>query len=396
MQLLLLILVTGAYVPRYILKFIKEFRFAMFSSEILQLTAIPGIGHFLDLLHESQDDQGLNDINIFSESALVVNFTMLIGVAIFALLHFFLKLYIQKFVNQENEGKWFNKVLVGLMNIMTFSFYIRVTIVVFQVLLLSSLSEIYAFETHDTGSVLSLIIAFGIFSACLAFLGFFTIHFAKSSNDSSKTYDELYRGLKDNKASKSYDLVSLSRKTLLIFIIVFIQEADPEVIVALMCVTQLVFLVWLCYLRPFKELQNNIVEIVNESVFALLLIIFCFNSKGSDWTDETATFVFYILIINMAVVFLVVVAFAALRLVKWYYGKKKMPSIPVIENENDGLSKHERPKYEKPNNDSQEVDKECHMMSIVHCEPDLGLADRSSAKIHQDKCKRIFYLVQTY
>jgi hypothetical protein len=390
MQLLLLILVTGAYVPRYIWKFIKEFRFAMFSSEILQLTAIPGIGHFLDLLNESQDDRGLDDINIFSESALVVNFTMLIGVAIFALLHFFLKLYIQKFVNQENEGKWFNKVLVGLMNIMTFSFYIRVTIVVFQVLLLSSLSEIYAFETHDTGSVLSLIIAFGIFSACLAFLGFFTIHFAKSSNDSSKTYDELYRGLKDNKASKSYDLVSLSRKTLLIFIIVFIQEADPEVIVALMCVTQLVFLVWLCYLRPFKELQNNIVEIVNESVFALLLIIFCFNSKGSDWTDETATFVFYILIINMAVVFLVVVLFTIVRVFNWFSASKNLPKMPELEDENHGLSNHDNSKYEKSNHESYEIDEEFRMPSLVHSEPDVGPTDRNPAQV----VKYIFRLLK--
>jgi hypothetical protein len=274
-----------------------------------------------------------------------------------ALVHLTLKKYNEKYVNSRNQDKWFNKGTVYLSGVMTYSFYFRVAILVFQVLLLSSSAEIYAFETNTTGRALSLMISIAIFAACIVFMVYFFAHYVNFNGNPSASSEELYRGLKENKLCRSYELVSLFRKFLLIFCLVFLQEVTSEGVLVLMSVIQIVFVIGLCYLRPYKELQSNIIEIVNEIIFAILIIMFCSNSDIDKWSDDVATLMFYILVINTAIIVATVVGFLALRILKVCNQKKKSTVVGIQPAEKVQVAPaRDLSKYEVPQGEDDEAE----------------------------------------
>lgn len=163
MQLLILLLLTGAYIPEVVREYILGFEFSMGSSSYLPFNGIPIFGNIIEFFDEEQEDANLDDAEIFSKSAFVVNATVFGLVLLLICFHMLMKLYIKKCITSINEEKWINWFIVKLDDYMTYGIYIRIMFELDPIFLLSSSVEIYAFETHSAARVISLILAFMIY-----------------------------------------------------------------------------------------------------------------------------------------------------------------------------------------------------------------------------------------
>ena len=77
MQLLMLLLVSRAYIPNIIIEYILGFGFAMLSVDSEPLFEWPLIGDFINFFHEEIEDDNFDDIEVSSKSAFIVNLAML-------------------------------------------------------------------------------------------------------------------------------------------------------------------------------------------------------------------------------------------------------------------------------------------------------------------------------
>ena len=217
--------------------------------------------------------------------------------------------------------------MAWLYNYMTFGVYIRIIIELDQILLISSSYEIYQFDTSRPSKIISLIIAFVIYSACIAFLLFFFVHWQYYSMHESRYFDELYGGLKDKKIYKGYELYSLFRKFLLITFIIFLQEFHSQATITCMCLTQFCFLSFLIYMRPYEKRQDNFIEILSESIYSILLIILVYYNQIGRWTGWAATGAYSLLICNNLIILAALLTFSGHGLCRSIFRKRKQPQM---------------------------------------------------------------------
>lgn len=219
-QLFLLTAKSDSYTPHYTKTYFEDVNFGIMSSEHANLYDAMD-GRRLDSFHRTQGDENLATAGVFSESAFVVNFCLFFVMAVIALFHILLKLYIAGCVKKDNQSKLIDRILLKLYDIMTFSFYIRMMILTFPIIMLSSTAEIYEANIEGFKSELSFALAWIIFVGANLFVLFYVIHYFAYNNQPSLMTRELYAGLKEGKLNRSYELLSLLRKYAFIALVVF-------------------------------------------------------------------------------------------------------------------------------------------------------------------------------
>lgn len=146
---------------------------------------------------------------------------------------------------------------------------------------------------------------------------YFAIHYTYYSDNPAKRWEEFYAGLKPNKICKGYELISLVRRFILIFALIFLKSFSPPVVIAIMCITQIFYCGFLTYLRPFEAVQDNVVEVLNEFIYTSLLIIFSYYNEIGRWSTGMASGVFYLLVSNNMLLLFIIGGFAAVKCVRF-------------------------------------------------------------------------------
>ena len=161
-----------------------------------------------------------------------------------------------------------------------------------QFILISSTSEIYKFNLSSNARIISFVIAFCIFSASMMLIGvsFALIYYhAEQSNTENsdikiEKFGEFYLDLKKQKKFKISCGFLLLRR--FVFIILLITLVSKSSITARSILTwvQIIYLIFVIYLRPFEEIKLNIIEIINEIYFTCLFSSLLFLNSRSDWS----------------------------------------------------------------------------------------------------------------
>ena len=164
-QLLSLLLLTGAYLPPSVLKILTGNQFTSFSLGSIPVMEIPVLSEPLKILNIEQQDTNLQMMGLNSASSLTSNIMFVISILGLILIHL-LTLLIPKCkesLNEDKHMKCCRKFRNSIDSFMGFTVYVRLFVESFQFMLLSSISEMNAMRTTTTENMVSLGFAILVF-----------------------------------------------------------------------------------------------------------------------------------------------------------------------------------------------------------------------------------------
>ena len=146
---------------------------------------------------------------------------------------------------------------------------------------------------------------------CLLFLIGATLSLALTSDYTRRSVkilcEEFFTGLKQQKEARIYVSVQLIRRVYFVVLLVtFPTVLDIWPLILMLITSQLMYLSYFIYLRPFEETKGNVIEIANEIIlFSLLFSHFFLNSEGK-WNSASAGLYSSIIVANILIIFLIV------------------------------------------------------------------------------------------
>ena len=301
LQMFLLILLTRAYLPLDIINFIIGSKITMSLYDCISFKKTSYSHPIIDLFDFDQEDEVLSKIGLNSGSTFVNNYSLLNSLILMVLFHLVVFAF-TFWLNKCNvEGKWakpFNgiKWIVNkAFTILTFGYYIRTMIETYQFMLISSISEINNNNTNSTEHTSSLAFAFLILIVWISYLGcsFFLVFVSTPKVDNKHNkLGEFFDGLKHGIWARLYTFIFLTRRLIFIALLITLAQKCSLVIIWVISFLQLTYFVVISLIRPFEQIKDNLIEIINE-VFFLYFICWLIPFKSEkDW-NESKTDTYY-------------------------------------------------------------------------------------------------------
>ena len=184
-------------------------------------------------------------------------------------------------------------------------------------MLLSSVSEIYTFDLSSTHKIVSFASACFIALLCILCLLLATIlTFCKPGIKEAyrqrnkwfklSVFDEFYAGIKESRFKKLYTPLLLLRRIVFVTWLVFSRSFTNIFITLGMFSAQILYMVSLLKLRPYKDAKDNLIECINEVFYTVLISILLYFNSASRWTNFVSKMYVWILMANNIVLFLVI------------------------------------------------------------------------------------------
>ena len=111
--------------------------------------------------------------------------------------------------------------------------------------------------------------------------------------ESEKHFSQLYDGLKPKFASRSYSFIMLLRR-LVYICIVFFSQADIVFTILAIFIIQFVYLTTMIVLRSYKTIKNNVIDMINETVYIVCIGMLFHYNKASRWTKSVESAFIYL------------------------------------------------------------------------------------------------------
>ncbi|CAI2381417.1 unnamed protein product [Moneuplotes crassus] len=278
-------LVPDYFSPK-VLAFLSGMGFSMMSFDFLKFKDIPFVIAITKWVSYPQSDEYLNSIGMRSGSSVVNYLSLMVFIIFLGVIHFGIVIC-SKCADQSDHRKckkWFNRLFLFF----TFNIYIRVFIQAFAFTTLSIFSEMYAMNlsTLVTKVSFGLCIIFAMCTSVLFILSF--IMYAKSfpEFDSQKYWPctEYFNGVKPTKFSKLYSSMFMLVRLMLISLLVFGRSAGHTTKTKYFYLINIAYCLYLLVVRPLENPQDNIIEIVNQSLFCCLAVPLSWLKTEATWT----------------------------------------------------------------------------------------------------------------
>ena len=268
----------------------------------------------LNWLSADQQNEMMNKIGFDSQSTFVNIYSYISSLFIFAIFHIIVTICYYKFKWNSTHKiysfvikiiKW---IAFKLFCILTFCYYIRSFIDIFQYLTLSSINELKAFRANSSPEIISFVFTIILLMLWVAFVVVSIIFiFRDRPSNSCDKYEEFSVDLKPNRKAKLYTTIWLVRRIAFAIIVVSLSSVSSFTVLLLMTIIQwLLYLVFIIIVRPFSEPKDNTIEITNEIVFTLLVWWqFYFNSE-QRWNNAPTSIYIWTICLNNFIVFLII------------------------------------------------------------------------------------------
>ncbi|CAI2386341.1 unnamed protein product [Moneuplotes crassus] len=306
-QLFSLFLLTNTALPVNVVEYIKGNSMFSFSMDFIPFTNAASNGVSKGF-NKDQKHQELRDIGLESQSAFVNNLGCLITLFIFVFCHLVVYLLQSKSarMNSPLEVTKFSKFMIKLYKIFTLGVYIRFVLEAFQLIVMSSFSEIITLDVSEPLSVVSWALALLLFCLSVAYFGIAVVHTCKLQDDTERSesskLEEFNSGLKNKKLAKMYTPMILLRRYLLVIWLVCMLKSDPIVIMSVIISLQVLYLFILMIAKPFEDRTNNVIELVNEIIFTILIGLLCRFNTEKAWNGSIDSIFISIMLFNTLIV----------------------------------------------------------------------------------------------
>ena len=312
LQLLLLLMITGAFIPEEVKTVITGFKILLFPSNFMLFDKINVYSSLINNFDFGLSNSLLEPIGISSDSTVFNSSSIFLWILMISLFHLVIFIFWKVSAKWRNEGrwKWFKNLMITIINkiyvILTFAYYIRLILETNQYLLISSIYEIYKFNITQGLKILSLIVALIALFGSLFIIGLILYLLLSSyqiSENSHNKLEEFFWGVKQTKRSRVYICIFLIRRLVFVAVLIFWVPASSEVVILILAFLQLFLIASLAFLRPFAELKWNLVEIINEAFFFWLLSYLIHFDAESKWGTTSISIYIWIIFSNNIITF---------------------------------------------------------------------------------------------
>ena len=314
-QLLFLLLLTRAFIPVDVEKVITGMKIALNLFQYLPFNKITIFDSLIENLDFNLSNQRYGSWNIESDSTGYNIYPLIWTTLIVFMFHIFIWILL-KLMPSANSQSWFSSILRiwkrfqhRILLFLTFGYYIRVILEVNQFMLISSIYEIHNFDTSPTIKLVSFGIAVAVLLWWIVLIGvvsFLTFSSYEVVEESHNKLEEFFKGVKMQKKYKTYSLILIIRRTIFVVMLISLVSISSVMLILILSGVQLLYLIYLTVLRPFKELKNNMIEIINEIYFILLLGSLAFLNTENKWTELYTNIYIWVLGSNNMVSFSIV------------------------------------------------------------------------------------------
>ena len=315
MQMFFLLLLSRSFIPQDVKATIQGSKFALNLFGYIPFSNLSVFSSVISTFDFELTNPLLDDVGISSDGIIYNIYpfiTVVISVLLVHLLIYFLMLWSLN-MSEDEEWTWFVKIykriLEKLYRIMTFGYYIRNVIQMSQYMLIWAIYEIYKFNTDGLITKVSLIWAFISMIVYFLFIGaalYLIVTSYRVEENQHNKLGEFFSGLQSTKGCRFYVIVMLGRKTVFIAILLTLVSVSGRVILIILSVLQLVYLIYICIMRPFSEKKGNVIEILNEIYFFLLLFSLVFMYQESNWSSTKISIYIWAIASNSIVILLLI------------------------------------------------------------------------------------------
>ena len=222
----MLLLLTKSNIPRSIISYLSGLKVTTWSFNFIPFKNIPGLNKVVNRFDFRLPDIELKYFGINSGSTFVTNFSLICIVFILIAIHslFLLIHRLLKSKVKSKKKKWV-KCLEITYQFFAFSLYIRVMFEANVFLFLSSISELYQWDTSSTSKIISICFAFIWGWICFSFMSLSLINYSLHKDTQRIDYyfplKEFFSGVKDTRMSRLYPTILLLRRLLFIGLLIF-------------------------------------------------------------------------------------------------------------------------------------------------------------------------------
>ena len=303
-QLFFLLLMTRSYIPDDVKLIITGLNFLLNLPLYFSFNRMTVYNYTLNNFNFELSNYSLSYVEVNSDSS-ISNTASFFIITLMMIVINFVVLTLCKLIAKcqiDLTAGWFAKtvkwIVDKLYNLLTFSYYIRTALEMNQYLLICSLYEIYNFNTSNPYRIASLVFAVllllgwlltAVFAFCLS-ISSYTV-----DEDKHNKLGEYFSGLKLDIKFKFYIFILIVRRTVFVISLVTWVLVASRLLIGILAILQLIYLAYVCYLRPFKEIKDNLVEIINELYFYLLLSSLVYLNTKSNWSPLTTTIYMWVI-----------------------------------------------------------------------------------------------------
>ena len=296
-QLYFLLFLTRAFIPDQIKNVIIGMDFWLNPFDTIPLFNPKFYGELLSKLYFKVDNPELSNFKINSASTIYNAFSIISWFIFTAILHIIFYVLHRSSSSWRIEGRWaklkrlLKYIFKKIFEILTFAIYIRYILELSQFFMVSSISEIYSFDTSGYLKIISVvfaIIVLAFFAIVTVFLFLFAFSSYKEIEGEHNKLSELISGLKPNRKERFYVAILMTRRLIFIMVLIFSYSFSSQIVIGMLIAFQAPYLIYIFLIRPFKEMDTTIIELANELIFIVLLITLIILNSERDWTPLIA------------------------------------------------------------------------------------------------------------
>ena len=311
-QLFFLLLLTRAYIPDDVKLVIAGFKFALNPPYYFSFSSIAAYNSALNNFNFELSNSSLSYGGVNSDSS-VYNITPFIVTVLAMLAVHFVVLILNKLLamcRTDWRWGWLIKFMKWgtskLFNFLTFGYYIRAVLEMNQFLLICSVYEVYSFNDSQLFRVISL--GFAILTNATWFLTSAFVFYLSASLytvDESKhnKLGEFFNGLKMQRRFKLHAFMLIFRRTVFVVLLLTWDSVASRLLIGVLAFLQLIYLAYVWFMRPFRQFKDNLIEIVNEIYFLLLLSALIYFNVESYWNSTSTSIYMWSISSNTMTVF---------------------------------------------------------------------------------------------
>jgi len=94
-----------------------------------------------------------------------------------------------------------------------------------------------------------------------------------------------FSGLKDSKISRLHTFLFFLKRFLQCFILFILKDINQDAKIGLFFGLQIIFFVFYLRVKPHKLTKDQLIEIINEFIYILLMFRLFYVSNQEDWTN---------------------------------------------------------------------------------------------------------------
>ena len=308
-------MLTRAFIPKDVKVLIEGSDFASNIYECFSIYKLNIYPSFLrkfefGLTNQSLEPLKINYDSTFANTSSVLVYTFLMILT--SLLIFFMRKLAYR-CRESQRCSWGAKaqywIVDKLYRMMVLGYFIRNGLEMSQFIIISSVNEIYQWDTTDSYRLISFLYSISmilIFLLVVILVLYLTFSTYRINEREHNLLEEFFIGIQQNKRHKFYvALLLLRRFWFVILLITWLFISSRNLTIAL-SIIQFLYILSLLYLRPYEETKGNLIEILNEIYFGFLVLFLAIVNTEDEWNSAKTNTYMWILVSNTFVVLVIV------------------------------------------------------------------------------------------